>query len=227
MPQQRVVIRKYENRRLYDTARSRYVNLEEVAEMVREGVDVQVVDARTGEDLTRVVLTQIIVDDAKGQESALPLDFLRQLVMASGRATQEGFAGYMKTVFDTYQQAYDTFQKTLRDTSAVSLAPLNFLHSVFGPQQQDAAAAQAHTAEPEELSKNPGDTPARARKPNIRRRQPGLSPASSTSPAAGAPESSITPADLPALLHRIEELERRLGEASRAPRPRRVARPGP
>jgi polyhydroxyalkanoate synthesis repressor PhaR len=199
MPQPRVVIRKYENRRLYDTARSRYVNLEEVAEMVRQGVDVQVVDARTGEDLTRLVLTQIIVDDAKGQESALPLDFLRQLVMASGRATQEGFAGYMKTVFDTYQQAYDTFQRTLRDTSAASLAPLDFLHSVFGPKEQDAVAGQGA-------------------------REPGTAKAEEPEPAPEAP--ATRPADLPALLQRIEELERRLGEAPRTPKRRRAARRG-
>lgn len=78
-----VIIRKYPNRRLYDTSSGRYVNLEDVAQLIRQGVDVQVVDARTGDDLTRVILTQIIVEDAKEQPAGLPLDLLRQLVMAT------------------------------------------------------------------------------------------------------------------------------------------------
>jgi polyhydroxyalkanoate synthesis repressor PhaR len=105
-----VIIKKYENRRLYDTSASRYVNLDDVAQMVRDGVALQVVDANTGEDLTRVVLTQIIVEQAKTPDSALPLDILRQMVIASGRASQEGILRYMKAVFDMYQTAYRTFQ---------------------------------------------------------------------------------------------------------------------
>lgn len=84
-----VLIRKYPNRRLYDTSSGRYVNLDDVALLIRSGAEVQVVDARTGEDLTRVVLTQIIVEDAKGQPAALPLDLLRQLVMATGNALSD------------------------------------------------------------------------------------------------------------------------------------------
>lgn len=117
---EKVLIKKYENRRLYDTAQSRYVNLEDVAEMVRKGEDVQVVDARTGEDLTRLILTQIIVEDAKEREFALPLDILRQLVVASGRASQEGFAQYMKAVSDFYRSAYHT-------AFGLPAAPMDFL----------------------------------------------------------------------------------------------------
>ena len=86
-----VVIKKYENRRLYDTANSRYINLEEIAQMVRSGTSVQVLDAKSGEDLTRVVLTQIIVEDAKGRESGLPLDILRQHVFCAARAPPAAF----------------------------------------------------------------------------------------------------------------------------------------
>ena len=84
-----VVIKKYPNRRLYDTSSGRYVNLDDVAILIRQGTDVQVVDARTGEDLTRVTLTQIIVEDAKGQPAGLPLELLRQLVRATDRAYSE------------------------------------------------------------------------------------------------------------------------------------------
>ncbi len=81
-----VVIRKYENRRLYDTSASRYINLEDIARMVREGTDVRVVDAKTGEDITRSILAQIIVEDARSRDSEVPLDFLKEIIVASGRA---------------------------------------------------------------------------------------------------------------------------------------------
>ena len=75
---QTVIIKKYENRRLYDATNSRYVNLEEVAQLVQQGCDVQVVDAASGEDITRLILTQIIAEGAKSSGSNFPLDILRQ-----------------------------------------------------------------------------------------------------------------------------------------------------
>jgi polyhydroxyalkanoate synthesis repressor PhaR len=101
-----VIIKKYENRRLYDTTHSRYINQEEIAHLIRQGREVQVLDAATGEDLTRLVLTQIIVEDAKEPDSTFPLDILRQMVVASGKATQENTLKYMKAVLDMYQNAY-------------------------------------------------------------------------------------------------------------------------
>ena len=101
-----ILIKKYENRRLYDTTNSRYVNLDEVAGMLQRGDDVRVVDAATGEDITRLILTQIIVEDAKTPDSTFPLDFLRQMVIASGRASQEGALKYMKAMLDMYQNTY-------------------------------------------------------------------------------------------------------------------------
>lgn len=106
MAQKTVVIKKYENRRLYDTTNSRYVNLDEVAQMLRQGNELQVVDAASGEDITRLILTQIIVEDAKTADSNFPLDLLRQMVVASGRASQESALNYMKTMLDMYQNAY-------------------------------------------------------------------------------------------------------------------------
>lgn len=121
MAEQKTVIKKYENRRLYDTASSRYVNLDDVARMVRDGAEVQVVDARTGEDLTRVILTQIIMEDAKGHESGLPLDLLRKLIVASDRATHEFLTWYLTTVTEMYQKAQ----------SALQTRPLDLVRNLF------------------------------------------------------------------------------------------------
>jgi polyhydroxyalkanoate synthesis repressor PhaR len=106
MTAKRVIIKKYENRRLYDSTNSRYVNLDDVAEMLRKGSEVQAVDATTGEDITRLVLTQIIVEGAKDNDSALSLDFLRQMVIATGKVSQEGFLKYMRAIFEMYQNTY-------------------------------------------------------------------------------------------------------------------------
>jgi polyhydroxyalkanoate synthesis repressor PhaR len=124
MPPQKIVIRKYENRRLYDTAASRYVNLEDVAQMVRDGTEIQVVDASTGEDLTRLILTQIIVENAKGGDSSFPLDILRQMVMTSGAHSQEALLKYMRTTMEMYQNAYRAFSP--------AATPLDFMKNIMG-----------------------------------------------------------------------------------------------
>jgi polyhydroxyalkanoate synthesis repressor PhaR len=121
-----VIIKKYGNRRLYDTTHSRYINQDEVAQMVREGHTVQVVDAATGEDLTRLVLTQIIVEDAKEPDSPFPLDILRQMVVASGRATQETTLKYTKAVLDMYQNAYRAM--------ATPMSPFEFIQTPASPR---------------------------------------------------------------------------------------------
>jgi polyhydroxyalkanoate synthesis repressor PhaR len=122
MAQKTVVIKKYENRRLYDTTNSRYVNLEEVAQLLQQGNDVQVIDASSGEDITRLILTQIIVEDAKTPESSFPLDLLRQMVVASGRASQESALQYMKTMLEVYQNAYRAIPNPL--------SPFDFMQNI-------------------------------------------------------------------------------------------------
>jgi polyhydroxyalkanoate synthesis repressor PhaR len=135
MPERIVVVKKYENRRLYDTAASRYVNLDDIARMVRQGVEVQVVDARSGEDLTRVILTQVIMEDAKGRDSGLPLDLLRKLIVTSDRATHEFLTWYLSTVTDMYQKAQTAFEKR----------PLEIVRNLFAsptPAPPPAPAAE-------------------------------------------------------------------------------------
>ena len=139
MSPQTVVIKKYGNRRLYDTTHSRYINQDEVAQMVRDGQDVQVVDATTGADLTRPVLTQIIVEQAKEPDSTFPLDILRQMVVASGRATQETTLKYTKAVLDMYQNAYRAM--------APPASPFEFIQPPAPPRPAAPEGAGASPAE--------------------------------------------------------------------------------
>ena len=127
-----VVIKKYANRRLYDTLAGRYVNLEDLAALVRKGDEIQVVDAKSGEDLTRVVLTQIIVEDAKDRPTGLPLELLRQLIIASDRAGQEFIMWYLKSAFDAYRNVQDTVQSRLSDVRSAAMAPLSIVRNMLG-----------------------------------------------------------------------------------------------
>jgi polyhydroxyalkanoate synthesis repressor PhaR len=127
-----VVIKKYANRRLYDTSTGRYVNLDDLAARIRKGEEIQVVDAKSGEDLTRVVLTQIIVEDARGQPTGLPLELLRQLIVASDQAGQEFIMRYLKSAFDAYRNVQDTVQARLGGVRSAALAPLSIVRDILG-----------------------------------------------------------------------------------------------
>ena len=107
---ERTIIKKYENRRLYDTSSSSYVNLKDVARMVREGRDVEVRDAKTGEDLTRQVLTQIIVDGAKDPHGGPPVEFLRDLVRAGDRAQRDFFHWYLGAAQELYDRLEEAWK---------------------------------------------------------------------------------------------------------------------
>jgi polyhydroxyalkanoate synthesis repressor PhaR len=127
MEQRPVVIKKYGNRRLYDTAGSRYVNLDQIATFIREGREVRVLDAKTGQDLTRVTLTQIITEDAKDKPTGLPLELLRQLIMASDQVRQEFVMWYLKSAFDTYQKVQDAVQNRLGEIESAILSPVDIM----------------------------------------------------------------------------------------------------
>jgi polyhydroxyalkanoate synthesis repressor PhaR len=136
-----VVIKKYGNRRLYDSTHSRYVNLDEIARLIREGKDLKVLDAKSGQDLTRVVLTQIITEDAKDKPVGLPLELLRQLIVASDEVRQEFIMWYLKSAFDTYQKVQDAVQSRLGEVQSAILSPVDLMKKFLGsapPQAQSA-----------------------------------------------------------------------------------------
>src|SRR6201986_5269050 len=100
----RVVIKKYANRRLYNTGSSSYVTLEHLAEMVKQGVDFVVYDAKTNDDITRSVLTQIIFEEESQGQSLLPVQFLRQLIGFYGNSMQSFLPSYLELSLNTFTQ---------------------------------------------------------------------------------------------------------------------------
>lgn len=99
-PGEPTIIKKYANRRLYDTGRSSYVTLDDLCEMVQEGHDFVVQDAKSGEDLTRSVLTQIIVEQESKGQNLLPTNFLRQLIGFYGDSVQSVVPNYLEHTMD-------------------------------------------------------------------------------------------------------------------------------
>ncbi|MDP8916120.1 MAG: polyhydroxyalkanoate synthesis repressor PhaR [Pseudomonadota bacterium] len=118
-PRAPVVVKKYANRRLYDTATSAYVTLEDLSAMVKQGIDFAVQDARTGEDLTRQVLTQIIVEEENRGESLLPIQFLRQLIRFYGGRGPALLPTYLEMSLDAFTRQQETLREAFGPAPAV------------------------------------------------------------------------------------------------------------
>jgi polyhydroxyalkanoate synthesis repressor PhaR len=111
-----ITIKKYANRRLYNQATSKYVTLEHLAQMVKEGIDFVVVDAKTGEDITRSVLTQIIVEEeAKSGQTLLPISFLRQLIKFYGDSLQAVLPRYLEQAMQSFAKNQDQMRQYMRN----------------------------------------------------------------------------------------------------------------
>jgi polyhydroxyalkanoate synthesis repressor PhaR len=167
-----ILIKKYGNRRLYDTAGSRYVNLDDLAGHIRAGKEVRVVDAKTGEDLTRVVLTQIITEDAKGRPTGLPLELLRQLIIASDEVRQEFLMWYLKSAFDTYHTLQDTVQTRLSEVQSAILSPVEMMKRFLGAAQPSPAETATNTVEVESLRRRVAELEAMLGTGSKRKRRP-------------------------------------------------------
>jgi len=145
-----VIIRKYSDRRLYDTGASRYVKLEDIARMVRDGIDVRVVDGRSGKDLTHLIFTQIIVENAREREIALPMQLLTQLVRASDKATHDFLTWYLNNTLDLYKKAQETVHTRLSSAKSAVASPLEFVRNLLAGQ---SLRTQGPSAEAEELER--------------------------------------------------------------------------
>lgn len=108
-----IIIKKYANRRLYDTSTSSYVTLDHLSELVRSGADFEVRDAKTGEDLTRSVLTQIIYENETKGEGALPLNFLRQLIGFYGGGAQSMLPAWLDMSMNQFAEAQERWRSAL------------------------------------------------------------------------------------------------------------------
>ncbi len=139
-----IVIKKYANRRLYNTATSTYVTLDDLSVMVKGGQNFQVVDAKTGEDITRSVLTQIIFEEENkgGAQTLLPVNFLRQLIKFYGDQMQSVVPGYLEFSLDNLMKDQDKIRKQMMDAmgsvgvGSMGLGNLGLGNPMLGMEEQ-------------------------------------------------------------------------------------------
>lgn len=174
----RVVIKKYANRRLYNTASSSYVTLEHLADMVKKGVDFVVYDAKTNEDITRTVLTQIIFEEESQGQSLLPIQFLRQLIGFYGNSMQAFLPSYLELSLATFAQQQEQLRHQFsafnpgaggmgayEDQIRQNLALFDRAMKMFSPFAFTAKPAAAEPASPQpaaraEAAPQPPPSPA-------------------------------------------------------------------
>jgi polyhydroxyalkanoate synthesis repressor PhaR len=111
-----VIIKKYANRRLYNTSTSSYITLEHLAQMVKDNVEFQVIDAKTGADLTHAILTQIIMEEESAGEQMLPTNFLRQLISMYGNSMQAFLPGYLEASMEHFRENQAKMRKAIEES---------------------------------------------------------------------------------------------------------------
>lgn len=124
-----VIIKKYANRRLYNTASSSYITLDDLSKMTREGTDFKVVDAKTGADITHSILTQIIMDEEANGEHMLPVSFLRDLIAMYGNSMQSMMPHYLEAAMVNFRQnqskLHDAFRQNISSNPLAKIAETN------------------------------------------------------------------------------------------------------
>lgn len=109
-----LIIKRYGNRRLYNTETKSYVNYEEVSKIIRDGADIKVIDSKTKEDVTKAVLIQLVLEEEKKDESVLPTDFLFQVLRSKNENMQDFFRNHLSASFDAYMKTKKQFDNQFR-----------------------------------------------------------------------------------------------------------------
>ncbi len=115
-----ITIKKYANRRLYNTKSSSYITLDYLSKMTREGIDFKVIDAKTGDDITHNILTQIIMEEETNGQQMLPVGFLRELISMYGNSMQSLVPQYLEASMESFRQNQAKFQEAVKDSLAVN-----------------------------------------------------------------------------------------------------------
>ena len=167
---QPVIIKKYANRRLYNTETSSYITLDHLAEMTREGREFQVFDARTGEDITRSVLTQIVMEGEAGGQTMLPTSFLRQIIALYGDSMQGMVPHYLEASMAAFAEnqakfrdaAMKPFEQLARQNLAMFQAATEMMTGGRHREQAPPPAAPPATPPPAPPAASPPPATASA-----------------------------------------------------------------
>jgi polyhydroxyalkanoate synthesis repressor PhaR len=208
-----LVIKKYGNRRLYDTEASRYITLEDLAGVIRSGRDVKVVDAKTNADLTKSVLLQIISDQEKDRD-LLPVSFLKRMIQLRDSAVRESLQRYLSVSLESFLNAQQDFEQRYRDLAGNLMNPMMWMMPQLARMagmspEQTPPAAEPSSAEapppPEEPDNAAGaadktaDTAAPPAPPEVANGEP-------VEPAAKGPADPSTQAQIASLKAQVAQI---------------------
>lgn len=141
-----IIVKKYANRRLYNTHSSSYITLDHLSKMTREGQDFKVIDAKTGDDITHNILTQIIMEEENSGQKMLPVSFLRELIGMYGNSMQALIPQYLEASMAAFRTNQEKFQKAMEGSFTTgplsqlaqhNLAMFKAASSVFTPGEED------------------------------------------------------------------------------------------
>jgi len=118
-----IIIKKYANRRLYNTSTSKYVTLDDLSHMVKAGTEFQVVDAKSGDNITRSALTQIIFEEESKGQNLLPISFLRQLIQFYGDSLQTMVPNYLEASMDAFSNNQDRMREYMKGAVGHTINP--------------------------------------------------------------------------------------------------------
>lgn len=119
---EQLIIKRYGNRRLYNTETRSYVNYEELAKLIRDGQDVQVIDSTSKEDVTKAVLIQLILEEEKNNKTVLPTQFLFQLLRSREESMQDFFKNHLSASYDAYLRTKEEFDKRFRSVLEMAVS---------------------------------------------------------------------------------------------------------
>ena len=175
-----VTIKKYANRRLYNTATSSYVTLDDLCQMVKDGTEFVVYDAKTGEDITRSVLTQIIVEEESKGQNLLPISFLRQLIAYYGDSLQGLVPKYLEHSMASFAQNQEQMRKylsnafdgmfpfgSIEEMGKQNMALMEQALKMFSPMAPHGAPKAPSQDEAQAQQPNPAAAPQQPAAPNI------------------------------------------------------------
>ncbi|MGH7902117.1 MAG: polyhydroxyalkanoate synthesis regulator DNA-binding domain-containing protein [Thermodesulfobacteriota bacterium] len=123
-----IVIKKYSNRRLYDTSNRKYITLEEISDLIKGGSEVKVIDTQSGEDISKLILIQVVLESEKNKEDILPVSFLHMLIKYGNKIARDFFENSFLMMFQPYLSFQDTVKKNIQMWQGSGLSPtgMNF-----------------------------------------------------------------------------------------------------
>ncbi|MEM7008565.1 MAG: polyhydroxyalkanoate synthesis regulator DNA-binding domain-containing protein [Thermodesulfobacteriota bacterium] len=139
-----ITIKKYSNRRLYDSTNKGYVTFEDIASLIREGSEIKVIDSQSGEDITKLILIQVILESEKNKEDILPVSFLHMLIKYGNQVAKDFFENYFMMMFQPYNHVRENYKKNINTWQKMGWYPEEINSDSQGSNNSNHSDNQPH-----------------------------------------------------------------------------------